>query len=290
MVYFYRFSIHKIKMAVVTKSITLAVAGFCFCIATAAYAAPAPQSTNITPLSGSAGFTTSANNLLSPLSLYNHADIVVKTVILLLLFSSLLSWGVWLAKMLEIRTRKVHLQRSLKVLSMASSLHKLAGISHPACQAMSTIVQNEILQATKKNYRVPVKSINERASMFIHRIESKEVNTLNRGASILATIGAVAPFVGLFGTVWGIMHSFVSIAQMQTTNLSVVAPGIAEALFATALGLVAAIPAVILYNVLSRRVSGYRVLLSDSSSLVMCLLSHDLDELKENSNKFSSVA
>ena len=94
---------------------------------------------------------------------------------------------------------------------------------------------------------------------------------------MLATIGATAPFVGLFGTVWGIMNSFIGISESQTTNLAVVAPGIAEALLATALGLVAAIPAVVIYNVFARSTAGYRALLADAAAGVERLVSRDLD-------------
>jgi biopolymer transport protein ExbB len=94
---------------------------------------------------------------------------------------------------------------------------------------------------------------------------------------VLATIGSTAPFVGLFGTVWGIMNSFIGISKAQTTNLAVVAPGIAEALLATAFGLVAAIPAVVIYNVFSRQIAGYRGLLGDASAEIQRLVSRDLD-------------
>ena len=98
-----------------------------------------------------------------------------------------------------------------------------------------------------------------------------------RGTGVLATIGATAPFVGLFGTVWGIMNSFIGISKAQTTNLAVVAPGIAEALLATAFGLAAAIPAVVIYNVFARSIAGYRALLGDASAEVLRLVSRDLD-------------
>ncbi len=98
-----------------------------------------------------------------------------------------------------------------------------------------------------------------------------------RGTGVLATIGATAPFVGLFGTVWGIMNSFIGISKSQTTNLAVVAPGIAEALLATAFGLVAAIPAVVIYNVFARQIAGYRALLGDASAEVLRLVGRDLD-------------
>ncbi|MET0126195.1 MAG: MotA/TolQ/ExbB proton channel family protein, partial [Pseudomonas caspiana] len=98
-----------------------------------------------------------------------------------------------------------------------------------------------------------------------------------RGNGFLATIGSVAPFIGLFGTVWGIMNSFIGSAKTQTTNLAVVAPGIAEALLATALGLVAAIPAVVIYNVFARSIAGYKAQVSDASAQVLLLVSRDLD-------------
>jgi len=96
---------------------------------------------------------------------------------------------------------------------------------------------------------------------------------VSRGVGILATTGATAPFVGLFGTVWGIMNSFIGISESHTTNLAVVAPGIAEALLATALGLVAAIPAVVIYNHLARVISGYRTLLGDASAQLLLMVS-----------------
>ena len=100
---------------------------------------------------------------------------------------------------------------------------------------------------------------------------------MGRGTGLLATIGSTAPFVGLFGTVWGIMNAFIGISKTNTTNLAVVAPGIAEALLATAFGLVAAIPAVIIYNMFARGITGYRAVLADASTEVLRLLSRDLD-------------
>jgi biopolymer transport protein ExbB len=119
--------------------------------------------------------------------------------------------------------------------------------------------------------------IKERASSVLMRIEAGSARRMSSGTSVLANIGSTAPFVGLFGTVWGIMNSFISIAESQTTNLAVVAPGIAEALLATAIGLVAAIPAVIFYNVITRSLGGYKVMLGDASALVERTLSRDLD-------------
>ena len=119
--------------------------------------------------------------------------------------------------------------------------------------------------------------IKERIATRLARLEIAAGRDMNRGTGLLATIGATAPFVGLFGTVWGIMNSFVGISKAQTTNLAIVAPGIAEALLATAVGLFAAIPAVIIYNQFARSIGGYRALLGDASAEVLRLVSRDLD-------------
>ncbi len=122
--------------------------------------------------------------------------------------------------------------------------------------------------------------LKERIAWQLERIEMAAGRKISRGTGVLATIGATAPFVGLFGTVWGIMDSFIGISKAHTTNLAVVAPGIAEALLATALGLVAAIPAVMIYNVLARSTTHYRALIGDASAQVMKLVSRDLDRAK----------
>jgi len=119
--------------------------------------------------------------------------------------------------------------------------------------------------------------VKERIASRLERIEAAAGRKMNRGTGILATIGAVAPFVGLFGTVWGIMNSFIGISKQHTTNLAVVAPGIAEALLATALGLVAAIPAVVMYNLFSRWIAGYRALHADAAAEILRIISRDLD-------------
>jgi len=119
--------------------------------------------------------------------------------------------------------------------------------------------------------------VNERVTSRLSRVETEASQRMTKGTGVLATIGATAPFVGLFGTVWGIMNAFIGISQSQTTNLAVVAPGIAEALLATALGLVAAIPAVIIYNVFARSITGYRRLLGDASAGIERLVSRELD-------------
>ncbi|WP_313901144.1 tonB-system energizer ExbB [Methylobacterium sp. J-092] len=124
---------------------------------------------------------------------------------------------------------------------------------------------------------LPSEGIKERVAIALERIEAAAAKRMAVGISILATIGSVGPFVGLFGTVWGIMRSFIGIANSNTTNLAVVAPGIAEALLATGIGLVAAIPAVVIYNGLARSVVAYRMLATDAVALIMRHLSRDLD-------------
>jgi biopolymer transport protein ExbB len=129
--------------------------------------------------------------------------------------------------------------------------------------------------------RLRADGLKERIAWKLERIEQAASRKMARGTGVLATIGSTAPFVGLFGTVWGIMDSFIGISKAHTTNLAVVAPGIAEALLATALGLVAAIPVVMIYNMLARSTAHYRALLGDASALVMALVSRDLERAKQ---------
>ena len=119
--------------------------------------------------------------------------------------------------------------------------------------------------------------IKERTGFRLERRVAAVGRYMGRGNGYLATIGAISPFVGLFGTVWGIMNSFIGIAQTQTTNLAVVAPGIAEALLATAIGLFAAIPAVVIYNIFARMIASYKASLGDVAAQVLLLQSRDLD-------------
>ncbi|MEE3664225.1 tonB-system energizer ExbB [Brenneria sp. g21c3] len=231
-------------------------------------------------------FPAAQNGGFSPVRLYQQADIVGKSVILTLIFGSLLSWTLWLAKTWEVSLHRRRVKASVQLLAQATSLHSSSLHPSAACIDMLTLAKTELNANTGKHY--PPAHIKERVHARIQRTEAAEVRVLTRGASILATTSAVAPFVGLFGTVWGIMHSFISIAQSHSTNLSVVAPGIAEALFATALGLIVAVPAVIFYNMVSRQISGYRLALSDASTLTMCLLSLELDRQNSEAQVGSS--
>ena len=138
------------------------------------------------------------------------------------------------------------------------------------------------MSESERSHGLAAEGTKERATALLSRIEARAGRAMGRGTGLLATIGSIAPFVGLFGTVWGIMNSFIGISKTNTTNLAVVAPGIAEALLATATGLVAAIPAVVFYNMFARGITGYRQLLGDASTEVLRLLSRDLDRDEAN--------
>jgi biopolymer transport protein ExbB len=226
---------------------------------------------------------------LSPWGMFLHADIIVKAVLIGLAFASLVTWTAWLAKSLELRSARSAVRGGLRILrdcpTLARAHEKLGGGADPVAQSMRAAV-DEIRQSAG----LPGDGIKERITWQLERIEAAAGRKISRGTGVLATIGATAPFVGLFGTVWGIMDSFVGISQAHTTNLAVVAPGIAEALLATALGLVAAIPAVMIYNVLARSTAHYRALLGDASALAMNLVSRDLDRAKLPESEVESQA
>jgi biopolymer transport protein ExbB len=144
----------------------------------------------------------------------------------------------------------------------------------------------EAINETRLSEGLSADGVKERLAIELLRIEARA--GMARGTGLLATIGATLPFVGLFGTVWGIMNAFIGISKSHTTNLAVVAPGIAEALLATSIGLVAAIPAVVIYNLFARSIAGYRGLLSDASGAVLRHVSRDL-ERRQNHVDSSNV-
>ncbi|MBU3085433.1 tonB-system energizer ExbB [Acinetobacter seifertii] len=218
---------------------------------------------------------------LSPLVLFQHADIIVKTIIILLVLASILSWIVWFGKNFELGKQRRFLLESTKNIVSITHITQTTQLSDFAANQIFQVAQNEFKNIEHQSIVID-SAVKERAIARIERITETEKQRLSMGVSILATIGAIAPFVGLFGTVWGIMHSFVSIAQSNVTNLSVVAPGIAEALFATALGLFAAIPSVILYNHIVRLINQHTLLLANFSTAVLCLLSSNIDQLHRN--------
>lgn len=214
---------------------------------------------------------------LSPWGMFMNADIVVKAVIVGLVFASMLSWTIWLAKALELVLTRLRLRRALRALDEARSLEDaladLQGVGGEGL-ALALAADHELQLSADA---LASDGVKERIASRLSRIEATGGRRMIRGTGWLATIGATAPFVGLFGTVWGIMDSFIGISKQQTTNLAVVAPGIAEALLATALGLVAAIPAVVMYNMFSRWSAGYRAQQADAAAEIMRLVSRDLD-------------
>ena len=214
---------------------------------------------------------------LSPWGMYINADPVVKAVLIGLAFASLVTWTVWLAKTVEIMICKRRVRAALAILasvrSTSEGVERLADAQGEMRQFLDAAVTELKLSAGS----IERDGIKERIASRLERIEAAYGRRLLRGTGVLATIGSTAPFVGLFGTVWGIMNSFIGISKSQTTNLAVVAPGIAEALLATAFGLAAAIPAVVIYNVFARSIAGYRALLGDASAEVLRLVSRDLE-------------
>jgi biopolymer transport protein ExbB len=212
--------------------------------------------------------------------MFMAADIVVKAVMVGLAFASVVTWTIWLAKALELMAAKARASRAVRRLEQAPSLEAaaaaMAGKRGRLSGAVGGLVE-ATLGETKRSGDLGEDGIKERVAIALSRIEARAGRSMAKGTGLLATIGSTAPFVGLFGTVWGIMNSFIAISQSKTTNLAVVAPGIAEALLATAIGLVAAIPAVIIYNVFARSIAGYRATLSDASAEILRHLSRDLE-------------
>jgi len=213
---------------------------------------------------------------LSPWGMFQHADTIVKAVMIGLAAASFVTWTVWVAKSIELLGARAAVRRGFRMLAESATFarahEKLRDGKGPVAQLVQAAADEIRLSA---NLRAD--GLKERIAWQSERIEMAAGRKISRGTGVLATIGATAPFVGLFGTVWGIMDSFIGISKAHTTNLAVVAPGIAEALLATALGLVAAIPAVMIYNVLARSTAHYRALIGDASAQVMKLVSRDLD-------------
>jgi biopolymer transport protein ExbB len=214
---------------------------------------------------------------LSPWSMFLTADIVVQAVIVGLAFASVVTWTVWLAKRIELYLARGRLARDLVAISNERSISDAFARVGNNKGLLPLFIREALLELRLSSDIVDTAGIKERIASRLARIEVAAGRDMNRGTGLLATIGATAPFVGLFGTVWGIMNSFVGISKAQTTNLAIVAPGIAEALLATAVGLFAAIPAVIIYNHFARSIGAYRNLSGDASAEVLRLVSRDLD-------------
>src|SRR6202161_4581923 len=208
------------------------------------------------------------------------ADVLVKAVMIGLAFASLVTWTIFIAKMIELSLVQRKLRTALARIRDARSLAEAQFSLGAKDSVLSALLAAAMGEARLSAGISSDEGIKERAASSFGEIVRAEGRRIRVGMGLLATIGATSPFVGLFGTVWGIMNSFIGISKSQTTNLAVVAPGIAEALLATAIGLVAAIPAVIIYNHFSRTTRGYLELVGRSSGSAGRQLSRELDRVR----------
>ncbi|MGM3163063.1 tol-pal system-associated acyl-CoA thioesterase [Dickeya undicola] len=229
---------------------------------------------------------------LSVWGMYQHADVVVKTVMIGLLLASVVTWAIFFGKSASLMSAKKRIRREHQALEDARTLddaQDIASVFQPGSVSLQLLAdarnEQELSERSDDN-----NGIKERTAFRFERRVAATGRQMGRGTGYLATVGAIAPFIGLFGTVWGIMNSFIGIAQSQTTNLAVVAPGIAEALLATAIGLVAAIPAVVIYNVFARWTASYKAIVGDVAAQILLLQSRDLDIAASVGNASSSPA
>ena len=253
----------------------------------AAVPSPTPTASDATVTpdgSRSLKSTTVALRELSPWSMFVSADILVKAVMIGLAFASLVTWTIFIAKMIELSLIQRKLRAALGAISDARSLAEAQFALGAKGSVLSSLLAVAMREARLSAGISSDAGIKERAASSFAEIVRAEARRIRLGMGVLATIGATSPFVGLFGTVWGIMNSFIGISKSQTTNLAVVAPGIAEALLATAFGLAAAIPAVIIYNHFTRMTKSYLELVGRSSGAAGRLLSRDLDRTHGSSH------
>lgn len=216
---------------------------------------------------------------LSVWGMYQNADNVVKTVMIGLVIASVITWALFFSKGIEILVARRRLKRETKAIAQVKSLDEALSIAEGfKGNSITRMLLNEaVSERTLSANSTDLSGTKDRANFRLERTIAAISRYMGRGNGYLATIGAISPFVGLFGTVWGIMNSFIGIAHSQTTNLAVVAPGIAEALLATAIGLIAAIPAVVIYNIFARMINNYRGQVGDTAAQAALLLGRDLD-------------
>jgi biopolymer transport protein TolQ len=254
----------------------------------------AAQSSDLAPPSaaptGNVDVTTSGGSAtpnvgdISIISLFLRADPLVKAVFLLLLAASIWSWMIIINKGLALSTLKRRADKFEKVFWSGQSLDELyqqfaTKADHPMASVFVSALREwrrAFEGGAPREAFLP--SIKDRIDRAMSVTISRETDGIERQLGFLATVGAVAPFIGLFGTVWGIMNSFSAIAAQHNTTLAVVAPGIAEALFATAMGLLAAIPAVIFYNRYINDIGRYANRLDTFADEFSAILSRQLDE------------
>ena len=212
---------------------------------------------------------------LSPWEMFRNADIVVQAVMVGLACASLITWTVAIAKAVELG------RGGRRAAALLAGLRECRSLADALPLAKGEGAEADLLAETRRELALSAgcggEGLKERLASRLEGRVAAAARRMRSGTGLLATIGATAPFVGLFGTVWGIMNSFIGIAASHTTNLAVVAPGIAEALFATAIGLVAAIPAVVIYNLCARATAAWRARLGDAAAELLRLVSRDLD-------------
>jgi biopolymer transport protein TolQ len=217
---------------------------------------------------------------LSILSLFLQAHWVVKLVMIGLLACSIWVWAIAIDKILLFSRTRRAMDRFEQAFWSGQSLEELyRTLSAKPTHSMAALFV-AAMREWKRSFEGHARSyagLQARIEKVMDVTIMREIDRLERRLLVLATVGSAGPFVGLFGTVWGIMNSFIGISKAHTTNLAVVAPGIAEALLATALGLVAAIPAVVMYNMFSRWTAGYRAQHADAAAAILRIVSRDLD-------------
>jgi biopolymer transport protein TolQ len=224
---------------------------------------------------------------LSVIGMFMHADFVVKAIIIGLLLASFWCWAIVFDKWLTFKNAKAKGERFEKEFWQADELDsfyertKKKKLAHPFAQvflaAMDEWYRSQQTQTSGKGPMAQRMGMRERMFQVMMVTRNREMDRIAKGIGVLASIGSSAPFIGLFGTVWGIMNSFQSIAMSKNTSLAIVAPGIAEALFATAIGLFAAIPAVIAYNKFAGDLDKFDGRLEDFSVEFNTLLSRQLE-------------
>lgn len=227
---------------------------------------------------------------LSAWGMYQHADIVVKVVMIGLLLASVVTWALFFGKGAELLAVKCRLRCELQLLKDVRSLDQATTVAaNFSPRSLSASLLAETVNELDLSARLSDNNgIKERVAFRLERRVAGVSRAMGKGNGFLATIGAISPFIGLFGTVWGIMNSFIGIAHTQTTNLAVVAPGIAEALLATAIGLFAAIPAVVIYNIFARTIASYKAMVGDCAAQLLLLLGRDLDLAAEAGSQVSA--
>ncbi|MBI5129516.1 MAG: tonB-system energizer ExbB [Rhodopseudomonas palustris] len=255
-------------------------------------AAPTTTAAQALPASGTtpSGSVSPGLAELSPWSMFLQADIVVKAVMVGLALASVITWTILIAKKIELGRARWRLRTALKSIAEARSMSEAQLALGDKTSPLSMLLTAALREARISAGLASDEGIKERAASSFSEIVRAESRHMRHGMGFLATIGATAPFIGLFGTVWGIMNSFIGISKSQTTNLAVVAPGIAEALLATAIGLVAAIPAVIIYNHFSREIKVYLEMVARAAGAAGRLLSRDLDRSHGSGGRHARAA